>query len=58
MSTVKYLNVRRPYKIHSAKYKCYKEESRKRKLELLKSGRNKQMNTLKCGNKFEEITMT
>ena len=37
ISGVKSFNVERHYKIHSAKYNCYRGESRKRKLETLKS---------------------
>ena len=35
------VDVERHNKIHSAKYDCYKGESRKRKLEFLKSARSK-----------------
>ena len=50
ISMVKSFNVKRLYKIHSARYDCNKEESRKKKLELLKSAPNKQTNMFKCGN--------
>ena len=57
ISSVKSFNVERHYKIHSAKYDCYKEESRKRKLESLKSARKQQTSMFKC-NESEEITKT
>ena len=44
ISSIKSFNVKRHYKIHSAKCYCYKRESNKIKLELLKSARNKQAN--------------
>ena len=58
ISIAKFFNVKRHYKIHSAKYDCYKGEWRKRKSELLKSARDKQTNMFKCGNESEEITLT
>ena len=42
ISSVKSFNVERHYKIHSVKYDCYRGESRKRKLESLKSARKQQ----------------
>ena len=47
----------RHYKIHSAKYYCYGGESRKRKLESLKSARKQQTSMFEC-NESEEITKT
>ena len=52
ISSVKIFNVKRHYKIYCVKYDCYKEESRKRKLELKISARNKQTNIFNCGNEF------
>ena len=57
LSTLKSYNVERHYKSHSAQYNCYKGESRKRKLELLKSARNKQTNMFKSCKVSGEITM-
>ena len=53
ISSVKSFNVVRHYKIHSAKYDCYRRESRKRKLESLKSERKQQTSMFKC-NESEE----
>ena len=57
ISSVKSFNVERHYKIHSAKYDCYRGESRKRKLESLKSARKQQTSMFKC-NESEEIAKT
>uniref|UniRef100_H2Y8M5 HAT C-terminal dimerisation domain-containing protein n=1 Tax=Ciona savignyi TaxID=51511 RepID=H2Y8M5_CIOSA len=48
ISSIKYFNIKRHYETHSTKYDCYQEESRKRKLESLKSARNKQTNMFKA----------
>ena len=47
ISSVKSFNVESHYKIHSAKYDCYRGESRKRKLESLKSARKQQTSMFK-----------
>ena len=58
ISSVKSFNIERHYKTHSAKYDCYQGELRKKKLESLKSARNKQTNMFKGSNESEEITKT
>ena len=57
ISGVKSFNVERHNKIRSAKYDCYRGESRKRKLELLKSARKQQTSMFKC-NESKKITKT
>ena len=52
----KSFNVERHYKIYS-KYDCYRGESRKRKLELLKSASKQRTSLFKC-NESQEITKT
>ena len=54
-SGVKSFNVERHYKIHSGKYDCCRGESKKRKLESLKSALKQQTSMFKC-NESEEIT--
>ena len=58
ISSVKSFNIKRHYETHSTKYDCYQGESRKRKLESLKSARNKQTNMFKASTESEDITKT
>lgn len=58
INSVKSFNIERHYKTHSLKYDCYQGESRKRKLESLKSARNKQTNMFKARKESEDITKT
>ena len=57
ISGAKSFNVMRHYKIHSAKYDWFRRESRRIKLESLKSARKQQTSMYKC-NESDEITKT
>ena len=58
ISSVKSFNIKRHYEKHSTKYDCYQGESRKRKLESLKSAWNKQTNMFKASTESEDIAKT
>ena len=58
ISSVKSFNIKRHYEKHSTKYDCYQGESRKRKLESLKSAWNQQTNMFKASTESEDITKT
>lgn len=57
IKSVKTFNIERHYKTHAAEYDCYQGNSRKMKLESLKSAHTKQTNFFKQANDSKDVTL-